>query len=45
MEDAKKFLAALPVPQRIFLEKAVMETKKEEAEAVTPPTWNQLQLC
>ena len=45
IEDAKKFLAALPVPQRMCLEKAVMETKKEEVEVVTPPTSNQLKLC
>lgn len=47
IEDAQKFLAALPIPQRTCLEKAVMEARQGEAEseAVTPPTWNQLKLC
>lgn len=47
LEDAKEFLVSLPVPQRTCLEKAIMETKKGEAEpeVVTPPTWNQLKLC
>jgi hypothetical protein len=44
-EDARKFLAGLPVPQRLCLEKAVLETTKVEPEVETPPTWNQLQLC
>ena len=44
IEDAQKFLAALPVPQRTCLEKAVMESRKGEGEEeeVTPPTRNQL---
>lgn len=46
IEDAQKFLAALPIPQRMCLEKAVMEANKGvEPEVVTPPTWNQLKLC
>lgn len=46
IEDAHKFLAELPVPQRMCLEKAVIEAKKEvEPEVVSPPTWNQLKLC
>lgn len=44
MEDAKKFLAALSIPQRTCLEKAVMEGEAGP-EVVTPPTWNQLKLC
>ena len=47
MEDAQKFLASIPVPQRQCLEQAVLDTRKkqESDKDVTPPTWKQLKLC
>ncbi len=50
-EDARKFLASMPVPQRLCLERAVLDTRKEQegemesAQDVTTPTWKQLKLC
>ena len=47
VEDAQKFLASMPVPQRQCLEQAVLEAreKAEQEKDGTPPTWRQLKLC
>lgn len=44
-DDARKFLASLPVPQRECLERVVMEARKEEGKDAKPPSWKQLKMC
>ena len=48
LEDARKFVASLPLTQKECLEKAIAEIREENnehKEGVTPPTWKQLRLC